>query len=160
MRHWLWRVMGVLSLGGGFYGMILVLSAALEGGPIEQWLILIFCCALNLVFMWSGLRLLERAPGAERLNIICWWSQILMVDTPIVKLVYYYGASAVVSLKWEAGGTVGFGADANLGTSVRLSYMQGDVPWEFGINVLALLFAVWGGHLLRRQAQTASLEVW
>ncbi len=159
MRHWLWRVMGVLSLGGGFYGLVLVVSAALQGGPIEQWITLGVCGVINLVIGWSGLRLLEHAPGAERFNIYCWWSQIAFINTPVVKLLYYTGASAILSIKWEAGASIGFGANGALGGAFTWSYMQGEAPWEFGINFLALLFAVWGGRLYRREAGAAKLHV-
>jgi hypothetical protein len=165
MRHWLWRVMGVLSLGGGSTGLIYASAAVLTGGqPLVFWITVALGTLLYGAGVWSGLRLLEGRPGAERMNLLYWCLQIPFVNTPVLAFSFYSGATAVISasIGWDESGSdqMNFSANAVFGSSLDWSYMQGDVPWEFGVNALACLFVWWGGRLLRRQTDVAKLEVW
>lgn len=164
MRHWLWRLMGVLSLGGGFTGLVFVFTGVLNGGPLWLWITLAAATPLYGAGVWSGLRLLEGRPGAERLNLIYWWIQIPFINTPILAFDFYCGASATVSgsIGWDQLGsdTMNFKANAAFGSGLDWSFMQGDVPWEVGVNLLACLFVWLGGKQLRQQPSTTALEVW
>lgn len=158
MRHWLWRVMGVLSLGGGFSGLVFLFMALMQGITFDIWVTItvVVATALYGFGVWSGMRLLEGRPGAAQVNLLYWCIQIPMLNTPAVALQFYVGATAVVSasLGWDASGTdeMNIGANAVFGSSLEWSLMQGDVPWEFGVNLLACLIVWKGRRLLREEA--------
>lgn len=165
MRHWLWRVMGVLSLGGGFSGLVYLFMALMQGVSFDLWVTLTVVVATLLYGfgVWSGMRLLEGRPGAAQINLLYWWVQIPMINTPVVALQFYVGATATVSasLGWDASGSdeISFGANAVFGSSLEWSLMQGDVPWEVGVNLLACLI-VWKGRRLLRAEAIAKDDIW
>lgn len=164
MRHWLLRVMAVLSLGGGFTGLVYAVTAAFNGGPLELQLTILFGFLVYGFGIWTGMRMLEGNLSAARLNLIYWWLQVPFVNTSALGFSFYSGASARVSasLSWDSSGSdnMNFSANAVIGSSLDWSYMQVGVPFELGVNVLALICAIWGGKLIRRQSSTTSLDVW
>lgn len=165
MRHWLWRAMGVLALGGGFTGVVFGVNAALVGGPLSVWISVGLGLVIYGTGTWVGFRLLEGKPGAERLNLIYWWLQVPVIQTPVFGLRFYCGAGAQVSATFGTGQLVSddinLSANAFLGSQFEWSLGQLDRPWTIGINLFALAVALWAGRLLR-QGQMGSVpkDIW
>jgi hypothetical protein len=135
MRQILFRLIGILEVAGGFYGMAIELPHLLASGPLHTAVIQLIAFALYAFVLVAGVLLLENSERGIRLSSIAQLLQLPLIGTPIFSYGLFCGAFINVfttihlhpEVTWRfasQGFNLGFG-----GPSV--SYL--------GINLLALL---------------------
>jgi hypothetical protein len=135
MRQILFRLIGILEVAGGFYGMVQLLPGLLAFGPLRVAAIGLIAFALYAFVLVAGVLLLENSERGIRLSSIAQLLQLPLIATPIFSYALHCGGFINLfttfhlhpELTWHFG-SQGFKL-AFAGPSV--SYM--------GVNVLALL---------------------
>jgi hypothetical protein len=137
MRLVLFRLIGILEIAGGFYGMASWLPRLLAFGPLRTAAIGLIAFALYAFVLVAGVLLLENSERGIRLSGIAQLLQLPLIATPILSYALHCGACldlfAAVhlptrpELSWEFG-------------SQRFVFgFYGPSTSRLGVNVLALL---------------------
>lgn len=156
MKTWQRRVLGILALGGGFLGVVMILTQILAGAlSVAQVVLAAPFVALYGWGTWCGLLLIEEAPGALRKNRWFWTIQVPYFVTPIVTYLFYAGATGILAYNL---GQTRIKLTAFLGSQFQFHLNHG-TTWELGINVFALGVAAWIWRLERRHFLPASDSV-
>lgn len=135
MRQILFRLIGILEVAGGFYGMASILPRLLAAGPLHTAAIGLIAFALYAFVLVAGVLLLENTERGIQLSSFAQLLQLPLIATPVLSYALHCGAFINVyttfhlhlGLNWHFG-SQGFNL-AFAGPSV--SYL--------GINLLALL---------------------
>jgi hypothetical protein len=136
MRQFLFRLIGILEVAGGFYGMAKVLPRLLEIGPLRTAAFGLIELALYVFVLVAGVLLIENSERGIRLSSIAQLLQLPLIATPIFSYALYCGAFINLSatlhipthpeLYWR------------LGEGFTLQFAGPGVS-HLGINLLALL---------------------
>lgn len=147
------RVLGVLTLGGGFLGLTLVLSVLMSSGQsLSNQILLLPFVALYCWGIQCGVLLLESHRRSLRASRLFWILQIPYFMSPIGGFFFANGLFVCITIRpFESGGNF----LARLGSQFEVSLLQPDKPFEIGINLVAIAVVVYLGSQLRR----ASLEM-
>ncbi len=134
------RVLGVLSIGGGFLGVAIGLSKfAVVSGFFNYIFILVFV-GFYIFGIVSGVLLIE----SDSYQAIKWSSLYWLIQVPIVMspLLGYQFASGLILNVWlaTAGGS---GWYFSLGSAFGYSMFESFQPWSIGVNIVALLVTVY-----------------
>ena len=136
METWKRRALGILALGGGFLGIVMILTKYISGqAGIGFVVVSIPFLVLYAWGIWCGIAILEDHPDALRLNQWFWAIQIPVFLTPYFSYIFYAGGAIILS--WSITNTR-FGAIAQFGSQFQLHINNGDET-AFGINILAVL---------------------
>ena len=152
MEPWQRRVIGILTLGGGAIGFAAALGLLLSRSNPLEWLFCLLFMAAYAWGVWSGMRLLESQPGAERSTLKYWLIQVPTFSSPILGYFMSSGFHTTATLQLSP---FNFNANFLLGSSFNYSLMQSDKPWSIGINVFAAVIAWW---LSRKIAARTTIE--
>ncbi|RDS80215.1 hypothetical protein DWU98_15010 [Dyella monticola] len=120
MRQILFRLIGILEIAGGCYGMLNVLPRLLAFGPLHTAAIGLIEFALYAFVLVAGVLLLENSERGIHLSSIAQLLQLPLIATP------------VFSYALHCGGYV------NVFTSIHL---HPQITWHFGSEGLKLAFA-------------------
>jgi hypothetical protein len=137
MRLILFRLIGILEVAGGFYGMAIVLPRLLAFGPLHTAAIGLIEFAAYAFVLVAGVLLLENSERGIHLSSIAQLLQLPLIATSIFSYAFHSGACIDLyaalhiptrpELSWQFGSqrfVLGF-----FGPSVS----------RLGVNVLALL---------------------
>jgi|SRR5580698_9807103 hypothetical protein len=137
MRQILFRLIGILEVAGGFYGMATVLPRLLEFGPLRTAAIGLIAFALYAFVLVAGVLLLENSERGIRLSSIAQLLQLPLIALPIFSYALHCGAC------------IDLFAALHLPTRPELSWQFGSQRFvlafagpavsRLGVNVLALL---------------------
>jgi hypothetical protein len=135
MRQILFRLIGILEIAGGFYGMASVLPRLLAVGPLHTAAIGLIAFALYAFVLVAGVLLLENSERGIRFSSIAQLLQLPLIATPVFSYALHCGGFINVfttihlhpQLAWRFA-SQGF----NLG-------FAGPAASYLGINLLALL---------------------
>lgn len=137
MRQILFRLIGILEVAGGLYGMATVLPRLLEFGPLRTAAIGLIAFALYAFVLVAGVLLLENSERGIRLSSIAQLLQLPLIATPILSYGLHCGAFINLfatlhmpprpELTWH------------LGSQGFLLAFAGPAASRLGINLLALL---------------------
>ena len=122
MRQILFRLIGILEVAGGFYGMATVLPRLLEFGPLRTAAIGLIAFALYAFVLVAGVLLLENSERGIRLSSIAQLPQLPLIALPIFSYALHCGAC------------IDLFAALHLPTRPELS-------WQFGSQRFVLAFA-------------------
>lgn len=122
MRQILFRLIVILEIAGGFYGMAKVLPRLLEFGPLRTAAIGLIELALFVFVLVAGVLLMENSERGIRLSSIAQLLQLPLIATPILS----YGLHC--------------GAFINLFTTLHIP-THPDLYWHFGSEGFNLAFA-------------------
>ena len=129
------RALSILSIGGGYLGVVISLSNLWAVSGFFTSLFVLCFVGLYLFGIVSGTFLLESGSlKAIRLNYIYWMLQVPVLMSPI--LGYQFSSGLVLNI-W-LGSFDGFGWNISLGSSFRYSMFESYQPWLMGINIIAL----------------------
>ena len=139
MKPWLRRVIGVLTLGGGFLGLTvgLQLLFATQQPLVGKCMLLAFICAYGWG-CWVGMRLLEQAPRASDVTALYWLAQVPMFSSPLAA--YTFAGGSLLFVTYTVG--PGLGVRWQLGSTFEYSLLDASKPWKLGINLFALSVSI------------------
>ncbi|QRP63617.1 hypothetical protein I6J77_16160 [Rhodanobacter sp. FDAARGOS 1247] len=136
MRTVLFRLIGVLEIAGGFYGVAAMLHRLLPFGAHDS-LIALLGLALYGFVLAAGIQLVTGSEQGVRMSR---WAQLLQL--PLIALpVFSYGlhCGAFVNVFATLQSTPRLGIDWHLGSQGFLLAIAGPSVSRIGINLLALL---------------------
>lgn len=136
MRTVLFRLIGVLEIAGGFYGVVAMLHRLLPFGAHDSLLALLGLGLYGFVLA-AGIQL---AAGSEHGVRMSRWAQLLQL--PLIALpVFSYGlhCGAFVNVFATLQATPRLAIDWQLGTQGFVLAIAGPSVSRLGINLLALL---------------------
>jgi hypothetical protein len=99
MRVWQWRAIGVLTLGGGFLGLVLALITLPGAGNLLSKSIALVFVGLYAWGVRCGVGMLERSVDTLRKSILFWALQIPYFTSPLLSYNFSSGARATVA--WQ-----------------------------------------------------------
>jgi hypothetical protein len=136
MRTTLFRLIGVLEIAGGLYGVAAMLHHLLPFGVHDSVIALIGLALYGFVLA-AGIQLVA---GSEQGVRMSGWAQLLqlpLIATPMFSYALHCGAFVNVFATLQA--TPRLGLDWHLGTQGFVLAMGGPSVSRLGINLLALL---------------------
>jgi hypothetical protein len=136
VRNFLFRLIGILEVAGGFFGMVAMLRRLLPFGSHDS-LVAVIGLVLYVFVMVAGVLLLE---GSERGVSLSGWAQLLqlpLIATPILSYALYSGGFVNVYATLHL--PVSLGLDWHFGSEGFLLAVAGPSTSRLGINLLALL---------------------
>lgn len=135
MRQILFRLIGILEVAGGFYGMMIVLPRLLAFGPLRTAAIGLIEFALYAFVLIAGVLLLENSERGIRFSSIAQLLQLPLLATPIFSYALHCGGfiNLFTTLHLHPELTWHFGSQG-----FKLAF-GGPAAAYFGVNLLALL---------------------
>jgi hypothetical protein len=136
MRIVLFRLIGVLEIAGGFYGVAVMLHRLLPFGANDS-LIALLGLALYGFILAAGIQLVAGSEQGVRMSR---WAQLLQL--PLIALpVFSYGlhCGAFVNVFATLQATPRLGLDWHVGSQGFMLAIAGPSVSRLGINLLALL---------------------
>lgn len=137
MKLWLRRLHLVLTIGGGFAGMVITLQAiftAKGANPMFYVVLGTFVCLYGYG-VFAGVRFAE-TPGDKTHLAIFYWLQVLWISSPLI--VYRFASGFHVSGAILGGQLAGF---LRVGSDWQFSLLKA-APWGIRLNVFALVMAI------------------
>ncbi|WP_243042166.1 hypothetical protein [Dyella sedimenti] len=136
MRNFLFRLIGILEVAGGFMGLVAMLRRLLPFGSHDS-LVAVIGLVLYAFILVAGVLLLE---GSERGVSLSGWAQLLqlpLVATPVLSYALHSGGFVNVYATLHL--PVRLGLDWHFGSEGFLLAVAGPAVARVGINLLALL---------------------
>lgn len=137
MRTILFRLIGILEVAGGLYGVAAMLRRLLPLGSTHDSVHALIGLALFGFVLAAGVQLID---GSERGIRMSLWAQLLQIPllaTPIFSYALHSGAFINVFATLHAAPQLGI--DWKLGSEGFVLALAGPVVSRIGINLLALL---------------------
>ncbi|HEV7123789.1 MAG TPA: hypothetical protein VGN24_10280 [Rhodanobacter sp.] len=137
MRTILFRLIGILEVAGGLYGVAAMLHHLLPLGSTHDGVIALIGLALFGFVLAAGVQLID---GSERGIRMSLWAQLLqipLIATPVFSYALHSGAFVNVSAILH--GIPRLGIDWRLGSQGFVLAAAGPAASRLGINLLALL---------------------
>lgn len=137
MRTILFRLIGILEIAGGLYGVAAMLRRLLPLGSTHDGLIALIGLALFGFVLAAGVQLID---GSERGIRMSLWAQVLqipLIATPVFSYALHSGAFVNVSAILHS--TPRLEIDWRLGSQGLVLAAAGPAAARLGINLLALL---------------------
>ncbi len=144
---WLLRILTVLTIGGAFTGLTMILPGLFQVDHIFNQIITLMFAGLYLAGIWITVRLLEK-PTRQYLQYTYyfWLIQVPIFMSPILGYQYSLGLFMNVFYSTDVGFQVGISA----GSIYNLSLLQFERPWAMGINLVAAVIAYAVFHTLEK----------
>jgi hypothetical protein len=137
MRTILFRLIGILEVAGGLYGVAAMLRRLLPLGSTHDSVIALIGLALFGFVLAAGVQLIDGSDRGIRMSL---WAQLLQVPliaTPVFSYALHSGAFVDVFATLH--NTPRLGIDWRLGSQGFVLAVAGPVVSRLGINLLALL---------------------
>jgi len=154
MKLWQRRLIGILTLGGSFLGMVITIPFILSQ---EGWLAISITILFVLTYcigIWCGMRLLEASNKSLMPITLFWTLQIPYLMSPLAGYSFASGALFYVYYRFPEG----FGWLTRLGSQFEYSILQPEKPFTIGINLFAVLVASFLAYQWNNSASTAIEE--
>ncbi len=133
MNTWIKRIHLVFTIGGGFTGFVVSLTAlpSALGQKVAAVVLVSTCAAFYVYAIVLGVRMAEGR--ASRSHLLWFYGlQLLVVSSPLIA--YQLSSGAHFNL-----GFIGssFNWNAQLGANYSVTLLQ-NAPWGIGVNLIAL----------------------
>jgi hypothetical protein len=137
MRLILFRLIAILEVAGGFYGMAGWLPRLLAFGPLRTAAIGLIAFALYAFVLVAGVLLLENSERGIRLSSIAQLLQWPLIATPMLSYAMHCGAyiDVFAALHWPTRPELSW----QLGSQRFMLEFYGSSVSRLGVNLLALL---------------------
>ena len=99
MKPWLRRMVGVLTLGGGFLGMVIGLTSLIGDANFVSKVIGFSFFALYAWGVWCGVRVLENSADSLSPIRVYWLLQIPYFSSPVLGFHFFGGAWILTALQ-------------------------------------------------------------
>lgn len=136
MRNFLFRLIGILEVAGGFFGMVNMLRRLIPFGSHDS-IVAVIGLVLYAFVLVAGVLLLE---GSERGVSLSGWAQLMqlpLIATPVLSYALHCGAYVNVFATLQMAPRLGL--DWHFGSEGFLLAVAGPGISRLGINLLALL---------------------
>ena len=136
MRNFLFRLIGILEVAGGFFGMVSMLRRLLPFGSHDS-IVAVIGLAFYAFVLVAGVLLLE---NSERGVTFSGWAQLLqlpLIATPIFSYGFHCGAFVNVYASLHI--PVQLWLDWHVGSEGFVLAVAGPAVSRLGLNLLALL---------------------
>lgn len=137
MRSFLFRLIGILEIAGGFLGVVASVRRLLPLGSTYESLMAVIALALFGFILLAGVLLLEGSERGVSLSRVAQLLQLPLLATPVLS--YALHACGFVNVFAIVHGGVRLGLDYRLGTHGFVLAVAGPAVWHIGLNLLALL---------------------
>ena len=137
MRNILFRLIGILEIAGGLYGVAAMLHRLLPFGSAHDSVIALLGLALYGFVLAAGVQLID---GSERGVRMSSWAQLVqlpLIALPVFSYALHCGAFVNVFATLQSAPRLGI--DWHLGTQGFVLTVAGPSVSRLGINLLALL---------------------
>lgn len=137
MRNFLFRLIGILEVAGGLYGVAVTLHRLLPLGSTQQSLVALIELAVFGFVLVAGVLLLEGSESGVRMSR---WAQLLqlpLLATPMFSYALHSGAFVNVFATLQAAPRLGI--DSHFGSQGFVLAFAGPAVSRLGLNLLALL---------------------
>ncbi|WP_199098530.1 hypothetical protein [Dyella sp. ASV21] len=137
MRNFLFRLIGILEVAGGFFGMVAMLRRMLPWGSPHDSIVAVIGLVLYSFVLVAGVLLIEGSEQGVRLSSWAQLMQLPLLATPILSYALHCGAfvNVFATLQWP----VRLGLDWHVGSEGFLLAVAGPGVARMGVNLLALL---------------------
>lgn len=153
MNIWAKRTLVVLSMGGGIFGLVVVLLSLLRGGvSIATGLILIAAMGAYSLGLIGGIKLIGNTDAGLRWLRAYFALQIPVVSSPVLS--YFVASGAAVNVGWVQARLFLTG---RLGTEFEFTFFVSR-PWGIGVNLVGLLLFLWTQSLYKRFRSPEDVE--
>ena len=137
MRSFLFRLIGILEVAGGFYGVVTMLRRLLPLGSTHDSIVAVIGLALYGFVLVAGFELLGNTERGVTFSRIAQLLQLPLIATPIFSYALHCGGYVNVFATLHL--PVHLGLDWHFGSEGFLLAVAGPGMSRIGINLLALL---------------------
>lgn len=137
MRSFLFRLIGILEIAGGFLGVVASVRRLLPLGSTYESLMALIALALFGFILVAGVLLVEGSERGVSLSRVAQLLQLPLLATPVLS--YALHAGGFVNVFAIVQGGVRLGLDYRIGTHGLVLAVAGPAVAHIGINLLALL---------------------
>ncbi|MHB1272900.1 MAG: hypothetical protein ACYCZD_09070 [Rhodanobacter sp.] len=137
MRIILFRLIGILEIAGGFYGVTAALRRLLPLGSTHESVVALIALALFGFVLVAGVQLLDNSERGVRMSRWAQWLQLPLLATPMFSYALHSGAFVNVYATLQLAPRLGI--DWHVGSQGFLLAAGGPAVSRLGINLLALL---------------------
>ena len=137
MRSFLFRLIGILEIAGGFLGVVAMVRRLLPLGSTYETLMALIGLALFGFILIAGVLLLEGSERGVTLSRVAQLLQLPLLATPIFS--YALHAGGYVNVFAVIHGGIRLGLDYHIGSHGFVLAIAGPAVSRVGINLLALL---------------------
>ena len=129
------RILGILTLGGGFTGFVMLLAQLLSVPQPALGVVITGLFALLYAWgTWCGLRLLEGEPRAMKTSRIFWALQLPVLISPGLSYLFSAGSLLIVGMDFTESKPW---MNWQLGARCQWSIISGSGPTMAGLNLFA-----------------------
>ncbi|MGN6384177.1 MAG: hypothetical protein ACTHMK_16365 [Dyella sp.] len=137
MRSFLFRLIGILEIAGGFLGVVASVRRLLPLGSTYETLMALIGLALFGFILIAGVLLMEGSERGVAFSRVAQLLQLPLLATPVLSYALHSGAFINVFATLQASPRLGI--DWHLGTHGFVLAVAGPAASRIGINLLALL---------------------
>jgi hypothetical protein len=137
MRSFLFRLIGILEIAGGFLGVVASVRRLLPLGSTYDTLMALIGLALFGFILIAGVLLMEGSERGVAFSRVAQLLQLPLLATPVLS--YALHAGAFVNVFAVIHGGVRLGLDYHLGSHGFVLAVAGPGVSRIGLNLLALL---------------------
>lgn len=137
MRHILFRLIGILEIAGGLYGVAAMLRRLLPFGSAHDGVVALIGLALYGFVLAAGVQLIDGSDRGVRMSS---WAQLLqlpLIALPVFSYALHCGAFVNVFATLQSAPRLGI--DWHFGSQGFVLAVAGPSVSRLGINLLALL---------------------
>ncbi|MFC5742644.1 hypothetical protein [Dyella tabacisoli] len=137
MRSFLFRLIGILEIAGGFYGVVSMLRRLFPLGSTHDTLLALVGLLLFGFILFAGVLLVEGSEQGVTLSRVAQLLQLPLIATPMLTYALHSGAYINVYATMQMAPRLGI--DWHFGSQNFAWAATGPAVSRLGINLLALL---------------------
>ncbi len=137
MRSFLFRLIGILEIAGGFLGVVASVRRLLPLGSTYETLMALIGLALFGFILIAGVLLMEGSERGVAFSRVAQLLQLPLLATPVLSYALHSGAFINVFATLQTSPRLGI--DWHLGTHGFVLAVAGPAVSRIGLNLLALL---------------------
>ncbi|TBR36707.1 MULTISPECIES: hypothetical protein [Dyella] len=137
MRSLLFKIIGVLEVAGGFYGMVIMLRRLFPLGSTQDSILALIGLFVYSFVMVAGVLLLENSERGVTYSRVAQLMQLPLVATPIFSYALHCGA--FINIFATVSTSPHLGLDWHVGSQGFVLALAGPSVSRIGLNLLALL---------------------
>mgnify|MGYP000862981100 FL=1 len=137
MRSFLFRLIGILEVAGGFLGVVAIIRRLLPLGSTYETLMAVIGLALFGFILIAGVLLLEGSERGVSLSRVAQLLQLPLIATPVFSYALHAGGFVNVFAVIHDG--MRLGLDYHIGSHGFVLAVAGPGVSRIGLNLLALL---------------------
>jgi len=137
VRRFLFRLIGILEIAGGLYGVVQMLRRLLPLGSAHDGVVALIGLVLYALVLVAGVLLLEGSEAGVRLSRWAQLAQLPLIATPVFS--YGLHAGGFLNLYITLQATPRLGLDGSFATHGFMLAVAGPALSRLGVNLLALM---------------------